>query len=85
MLLVFLVVAVLGWLATKMGNVPEEKMVKIRKYFFSFYGLFLIVQGSLHLWEDKGIGAMAINIPLGIVIAWAAMSGKMNPPTKKTS
>lgn len=84
MLLVFLVVALLGWGAAKMGNVPEEKKVKIRKYFFAFYGIFLILQGALYLWEDKGLTWMALNIPLGIIIAWAALSGKMDTPSQTT-
>ncbi len=82
MLLVFLVVGILGWGLTKIGNVAEEKKFRIRKYLFAFYGLFLIAQGGMDIWEKMGIDWMALNIPLGIIIAWAALSGKIDPPSK---
>ena len=85
MLLVFLLVALLGWGFGKLGNATEEKKVRVRKYFFAFYGLFLVAQGGLHLWDEKGVGWLALNIPLGIIILWAALSGKMDPSSKATS
>ena len=85
MLLVFLGVAILGWSFGKLGKASEEKKGKIRKYFFAFYGLFLIAQGGLHLWDEAGIGWLALNIPLGIIITWAALSGKLEPANKLNS
>ncbi len=78
MLLVFAVVALLGWGVTKLGRVAEDKKVRIRKYFFAFYGLFLIAQGGFHIWDEQGITWLGLNIPLGIIIAWFALSGRMD-------
>ncbi len=84
MLAVFLVVALLGWGLGRIGNASEEKKVRIRKYLFSFYGLFLIFQGMLYLWEDPQWGWQVLNIPLGLVFIWGVLSGKMELSTKES-
>ncbi|GGD53349.1 hypothetical protein [Muriicola marianensis] len=85
MLVVFLVVAILGWGLSRFGNASEEKKVRIRKYLFSFYGLFLIIQGMSYLWEDPQWGWQVLNIPLGLVFIWVALSGKLEPSAKESA
>lgn len=85
MLLVFALVGVFGWMALKLGNAPEEKKGRYRKYYMVLYGLLLIAQGSVTMWEDEGSNWLAaLNLLLGAIFLWAAFYGKLDP-SKKTA
>ncbi len=85
LLIVFAVVAILGWGMNKFGNASEEKKKKFRKYFFAFYGLLLIAQGSAGLLENSGFNWMyAITIVVGIVILGAVVFGKLEKQSEET-
>lgn len=85
LLIVFAVVAILGWGMNKVGNASEEKKKKFRKYFFGFYGMLLIAQGSAGFLENPGFNWMyAITIVVGLVILGVVLLGKLKKSAEST-
>ena len=86
MLLVFAVVGILGWMGLKLGNASEEKKGRYRKYFMVLYGVLLIAQGGVTMWEDQELKWLAVlNLLLGAVFLWVSFHGKPNPSKKTTA
>jgi uncharacterized membrane protein len=85
MLIVFAVVAILGWVLNKFGNASEEKKKKFRKYFFGFYGMLLIVQGTAGLLENPGFNWMyVVTIAVGLLIVGVVLFGKLEKSAEST-
>ena len=77
MLLVFLVVAIIGWVMQLLSKAPEEKKKKYRKNLLIFYGLFLIIQGSVTFYESVEFEVLSIvQLLAGIVLFGVVTFGK---------
>lgn len=72
MLVVFLIIAIIGWVLNVFSKVPEEKKKKYRKYLLVFYGIFLIMQGAVAIYDQAQFKWLAfLQLVLGIVLIGA--------------
>lgn len=77
MLVVFLIVAIIGWVLNIFSKVREEKKKKYRMYLLVFYGIFLIIQGTVTIYENAQFKWLAfLQLVLGIVLIGAVSLGK---------
>ena len=78
LLATFIVVAILHVLSMKMAKISEAKKSSYRKIFWYFYGIILILSGTVNL-VAKGefYWSFSIQLLLGIIIIILNLLGKI--------
>ncbi len=86
MLIVFAVVAILGWGMNKLGNAPEERKRRHFKYYIIFYGIFLIGYGIYVFFTRDNADVFTIfQIILGFIFVILALFGKLEKQQRSSS
>ena len=78
---VFAVIALLNFSSLKLMKLEAVKKAKVRKVFFYFYGLFLILSGVVNSVEKLELNTIfVVEILIGLVFIITNYLGKLEAP-----
>ena len=85
LLIVFAVVAILGWGMNKLRIVPARKKQRFLKYYFIGYGTLMIVLALETSFSHNSFNFIRIlQVILGVVLILMAVLGKLEKQSEET-